>query len=106
MLTQKNATVTLCHSYTEDLTDITSRADILISAIGKAGFVTADMVKKDAVVIDIGINRNEDGKLVGDVCFDEVVDKVDAITPAPSGVGVMTVTALLENTLKAAKLQM
>ena len=104
MLTQKNATVTLCHSHTEDLADITSRADILISAVGKAGFVTANMVKQDAIVIDVGINRNREGKLVGDVCFDDVVRKADAITPVPGGVGIMTVTSLLENTLKAAEL--
>lgn len=104
MLTQKNATVTLCHSHTEDLADITSRADILISAVGKAGFVTANMVKQDAIVIDAGINRNRKGELVGDVCFDDVVRKVDAITPVPGGVGIMTVTSLLENTLKAAEL--
>ena len=104
MLTQKNATVTLCHSHTEDLADITSRADILISAVGKAGFVTANMVKQDAIVIDVGINRNRKGELVGDVCFDDVVRKVDAITPVPGGVGIMTVTSLLENTLKAAEL--
>lgn len=104
MLTQKNATFTLCHSHTEDLAGITSRADILISAVGKAGFVTANMVKQDAIVIDVGINRNREGKLVGDVCFDDVVRKADAITPVPGGVGIMTVTSLLENTLKAAEL--
>ena len=104
MLTQKNATVTLCHSHTKDLAGITSRADILISAVGKAGFVTANMVKQDAIVIDVGINRNREGKLVGDVCFDDVVRKADAITPVPGGVGIMTVTSLLENTLKAAEL--
>lgn len=104
MLTQKNATVTLCHSHTEDLAGITSRADILISAVGKAGFVTANMVKQDTIVIDVGINRNREGKLVGDVCFDDVVRKADAITPVPGGVGIMTVTSLLENTLKAAEL--
>ena len=104
MLTQKNATVTLCHSHTENLTDITSCADILISAVGKAGFVTANMVKQDAIVIDVGINRNREGKLIGDVCFDDVVRKADAITPVPGGVGIMTVTSLLENTLKAAEL--
>lgn len=104
MLTQRNATVTLCHSHTEDLADITSRADILISAVGKAGFVTADMVKQNAIVIDVGINRNREGRLVGDVCFDDVASKVDAITPVPGGVGIMTVTSLLENTLKAAEL--
>lgn len=104
MLTQQNATVTLCHSHTEDLADITSKADILISAVGKTGFVTANMVKKNAIVIDVGMNRDKNGKLCGDVCFDEVVDKVDAITPVPGGVGIMTVTALLENTLKATEL--
>lgn len=104
MLTQRNATVTLCHSHTEDLPDIASKADILISAVGKAGFITADMVKKDAIVIDVGMNRDKNGKLCGDVRFDEVLDKVDAITPVPGGVGVMTVTSLLENTLKAAEL--
>lgn len=104
MLTQRNATVTLCHSHTEDLPDITSKADILVSAVGKAGFITANMVKKDAIVIDVGINRNKSGKLCGDVCFDEVLDKVDAITPVPGGVGIMTVTSLLENTLQVAKL--
>lgn len=104
MLTQKNATVTLCHSHTEDLAGITSCADILISAVGKAGFVTENMVKQDAIVIDVGINRNREGKLVGDVCFDDVVRKADAITPVPGGVGIMTVTSLLENTLKAAEL--
>lgn len=104
MLTQQNATVTLCHSHTEDLVDITSKADILISAVGKAGFVTVNMVKKGAIVIDVGMNRDKSGKLCGDVCFDEVVDKVDAITPVPGGVGIMTVTSLLENTLNAAKL--
>ena len=104
MLTQQNATVTLCHSRTEELPSITSRADILISAVGREGFVTADMVKKDAIIIDVGMNRNKNGMLCGDVCFDEVLSKVDAITPVPGGVGVMTVTSLLENTLKAAEL--
>jgi len=104
MLTQKNATVTLCHSHTEDLPDITSKADILISAVGKAGFVTADMVRKGSVVIDVGINRDKNGKLVGDVCFNSVAAKTYSITPVPGGVGIMTVTSLLENTLKAAEL--
>ena len=102
MLTQENATVTLCHSHTENLADITSRADILISSVGKAGFVTPDMVKQDAIVIDVGINRRADGKLVRDVCFEEVLRKADMVTPVPGGVGVMTVTALLKNTYKAA----
>lgn len=102
MLTQENATVTLCHSHTENLADITSRADILISSVGKTNFVTPDMVKQDAIVIDVGINRRADGKLEGDVCFEEVLQKADMVTPVPGGVGVMTVTALLENTYKAA----
>lgn len=105
MLTHANATVTLCHSYTEQISDITKQADILVSAVGKPRFITADMVKNDAIVIDVGINRTPDGKLVGDVCFDEVLKKVDAVTPVPGGVGVMTVTALLENTYKAALIQ-
>ena len=104
MMTQANATVTLCHSKTCDLGKITQKADILVSSVGKAGFVTADMVHYNAVVIDVGINRNAEGKLVGDVCFDGVADKVGAITPVPGGVGVMTVTSLLENTFKAAEL--
>lgn len=104
MLTQRNATVTLCHSRTKDLADITNKADILVSAVGKAEFVTADMVKKGAIVIDVGMNRNKRGELCGDVCFDEVQGKVDAITPVPGGVGIMTVTSLLENTLRAAEL--
>lgn len=103
MLTQANATVTLCHSKTENLADITQQADIIICAVGKAGFLTADMVSRGAVVIDVGINRNENGKLCGDVCFDEVAEKANAITPVPGGIGVMTVTSLLENTYKSAQ---
>lgn len=102
MLTQANATVTLCHSKTENLTEITRQADIVICAVGRAGFLTADMVSPNAVVIDVGINRSEEGKLVGDVCFDEVAQKVQAITPVPGGIGVMTVTSLLENTYQSA----
>lgn len=104
LLTHNNATVTLCHSHTEELKEITSKADILISSVGKAGFVTADMVQKDAIVIDVGINRGTDGKLVGDICYEEVLKKASAVTPVPGGVGVMTITALLENTYKAALL--
>lgn len=104
LLTHNNATVTLCHSRTEELKEITSKADILISSVGKAGFVTADMVQKDAIVIDVGINRGADGKLVGDICYEEVLEKASAVTPVPGGVGVMTITALLENTYKAALL--
>lgn len=104
-----NATVTLCHSRTENLKEITSKADIIIAAIGQAEFVKADMVKKDAVIIDVGIHRKEDKtkekgyKIVGDVAFDEVSKKASFITPVPGGVGLMTIAALLENTLKAAK---
>jgi methylenetetrahydrofolate dehydrogenase (NADP+)/methenyltetrahydrofolate cyclohydrolase len=104
-----NATVTICHSYTEKLHEITLKADILIVAIGKPGFVTADMVKNDAVVIDVGVHRipseeTKSGfKLVGDVLFDEVAPKCSYITPVPGGVGPMTIVSLLQNTLKAAK---
>lgn len=105
LLTHNNATVTLCHSRTEGLKEITSKADILISSVGKAGFITADMVQENAIVIDVGINRTADGKLIGDVCFEDVLRKAYAVTPVPGGVGVMTITALLENTYSAALLQ-
>jgi len=107
MLVQKgaaaNATVTVCHSRTKNLVEICKQADILIAAIGKANFVTADMVKPGAVVIDVGINR-VDGKLVGDVDFDAVAKIASAITPVPKGVGPMTIAMLLKNTLTAARL--
>lgn len=99
LLLDNNATVTICHSKTQNLKDITSKADILVVAIGKAKFVTEDMVKPNAVVIDVGINR-VDGKLVGDVDFDGVKDKVSYITPVPGGVGLMTIACLLENTIE------
>lgn len=99
MLLEKDATVTVCHSKTKNLAEITRMADILIVAIGKPKFITADMVKDGAIVIDVGINRMEDGKLCGDVDFDAVVDKVRAITPVPGGVGPMTVAELLMNTI-------
>ena len=102
MLLEKNATVTICHSKTQNLKNITSNADILVAAIGRAHFVTADMVKEGAVVIDVGINKL-DGKTVGDVCFDEVSKKASLITPVPGGVGPMTITMLLFNTLKSAE---
>lgn len=105
LLMHKNGTVTVCHSKTKDLPEVTRRADILIVAIGKPKFVTADMVKEGAVVIDVGMNRSEDGKLCGDVDFDEVAKKASAITPVPGGVGPMTITMLLKNTIAAAKLQ-
>lgn len=104
MLTQRDMTVTLCHSKTKNLAEITKQADVVVCAVGKANFLTADMVSSDAIVIDVGINRTDDGKLVGDICAEEVSAKARAITPVPGGVGVMTVTALLENTYKAALL--
>ena len=100
---QKNATVTVCHSKTENLKEITKNADILIAAIGKAKFVTNDMVKDGAVIIDVGINRTEEGKLVGDVDFENVQEKASYITPVPGGVGPMTIAMLMTNVVKAAK---
>ncbi len=105
LLLHRNGTVTICHSRTKDLAEQTRQADILIAAVGKAGFVTADMVKEGAVVIDVGMNRNAEGKLVGDVCYEEVEKKASAITPVPGGVGPMTRAILMRNTLTAAKLQ-
>ncbi len=102
MLLSKNATVTVCHSKTQNLADICKQADILVVAIGKPKFVSADMVKKGAVVIDVGVNRI-DGKLCGDVDFDSVKDVASYITPVPGGVGPMTITMLLYNTLEAYK---
>lgn len=99
----KNATVTVCHSKTKNLKEITKNADILISAIGKAKFVTEDMVKSEAVIIDVGINRTEDGKLVGDVDFENVYSKSSYITPVPGGVGPMTIAMLMNNVVKATK---
>mgnify|MGYP000075613821 FL=1 len=103
LLLDENATVTVCHSRTQELAQFTKSADLLIVAIGRPNFITADMVKDGAVVIDVGINRLETGKLVGDVAFDEVEPKVSYITPVPGGVGPMTITMLLRNTLEAAK---
>lgn len=103
LLLEKNGTVTVCHSKTKSLADITRRADILVVAIGRAEFLRGDMVKDGAVVIDVGINRTAEGKLVGDVCFDEVAKKASFITPVPGGVGPMTITMLLKNTLTAAE---
>ena len=102
---EKNGTVTVCHSKTEGLSEITRSADILVAAVGRPLFVTADMVKPGAVVIDVGINRNSEGKLVGDVDFESVSAIASYITPVPGGVGPMTITMLLENTLLAAKKQ-
>ena len=98
LLLNANATVTVCHSKTKNLKELCSQADILISAVGKANFVTAEMVKDGAVVIDVGINRDESGKLCGDVDFEGVKDKTSYITPVPGGVGPMTITMLMYNT--------
>lgn len=103
LLLDENATVTVCHSRTKDLSTFTTIADLLIVAIGKPEFVTADMIKAGVVVIDVGINRLENGKLVGDVDFESVSSKASYITPVPGGVGPMTITMLLRNTLEAAK---
>ena len=99
----KNATVTTCHSKTKDLKEHTKRADILIVAIGKSKYITSDMIKEKAVIIDVGINRGEDGKLTGDVDFENVEKKASYITPVPGGVGPMTVAMLMNNVIKAAK---
>lgn len=105
VMMQENATVTVCHSHTKNLPDICKQADIVIAAVGKPKFVTDDMVKDGATVIDVGINRDANGKLIGDVDFNEVSKKASFITPVPGGVGLMTVTSLLENTYKAACLR-
>lgn len=104
-LLNKNATVTICHSRTKNLKEITKQADILISAIGKAKFVTEDMVKEGATVIDVGINRMDDGKLIGDTDFENIKEKASYITPVPGGVGPMTIAMLMHNVVKAAKQQ-
>lgn len=98
---QKNATVTIAHSKTKDLKKICSRADVLITAIGKPKFFNHEYIKDDAIVLDVGINRDENNKLCGDVDFEDVKDKVKAITPVPGGVGPMTITMLLQNTIEA-----
>ena len=97
LLLRENGTVTIAHSRTKDLKEITKRADILVAAVGKPKFITADYVKEGAVVIDVGIHRNENNKLCGDVDFDDVIDKVSAITPVPGGVGPMTIAMLMNN---------
>ncbi len=106
LMLKENATVTVCHSRTVGLGDITRTADILVAAVGRPGFVTADMVRDGAVVIDVGINRTAEGKLCGDVDFAAVSEKASYITPVPGGVGPMTITMLLKNTLAAAKDQL
>lgn len=106
LLLGKNATVTICHSRTKNLAEITRQADILVAAVGKAGFVTADMVKPGAAVIDVGINRIATKKLVGDVDFEAVKEVAGAITPVPGGVGLLTIAMLMQNTVEAARLQL
>lgn len=105
LLLHKNGTVTICHSRTKNLAEICSNADILVAAVGKAGFVTPDMVKEGAVVIDVGMNRNTEGKLCGDVDYVACFDKAGYITPVPGGVGPMTIAMLMRNTLTAAKIK-
>ena len=105
LLLHENGTVTICHSRTKNLKEVCQRADILVAAVGRAKFVTADMVKDGAVVIDVGMNRDENGKLCGDVDFDNVKDKCSYITPVPGGVGPMTIATLMKNTIKACKIQ-
>ena len=105
LLLHQNGTVTVCHSRTKDLPEVTRQADILVSAVGKSHFVTADMVQPRAVVIDVGMNRDENGKLCGDVDFDQVEPIASYITPVPGGVGPMTIAMLLKNTVTAAKMQ-
>ena len=105
LLLHENATVVMTHSKTQNLAEITRDADILVAAVGRAKFVTADMVKDGALVIDVGMNRDENGKLCGDVDFENVKGKCSFITPVPGGVGPMTISMLMRNTLTAAKLQ-
>lgn len=105
LLLNKNATVTICHSKTKNIEEITKTADILISAVGRINMVTADMVKEGAVVIDVGMNTNEDGKLVGDVDFENVKEKASYITPVPGGVGPMTIAMLMNNVIKACEME-
>ena len=105
LLLHENGTVTICHSRTKDLKEVCRRADILVAAVGKPKFITADMVKEGAVVIDVGMDRDENGKLCGDVDYDNVCNVASAITPVPGGVGPMTIAMLMKNTVKAAEIQ-
>jgi methylenetetrahydrofolate dehydrogenase (NADP+)/methenyltetrahydrofolate cyclohydrolase len=104
LLMHEHGTVTICHSKTKDLAQKVRNADIVVAAIGKAQFITGDMIKQGAVVIDVGMNRLEDNTLVGDVHFESCVEKAYAITPVPGGVGPMTIAMLMKNTLKSAVL--
>ena len=103
LMVQKNATVTICHTRTRNLKEMCLQADILVAAAGRVGLISADMVKEGAVVIDVAMNRNEQGKLCGDVDYGSIVDKASYITPVPGGVGPMTRAMLMENTLYAAR---
>ena len=105
LMLKENATVTVCHSHTKNLKEIVLQADVVVAAVGRAKFVTADMVKEGAIIIDVGINRNEDGKLCGDVDFEACKEKASYITPVPGGVGPMTIATLMQNTITAAKIQ-
>ncbi len=105
LLLHKNATVTICHSRTKNLAEVCRKADILVAAVGKAKFVTPDMIKEGAVVIDVGMNRLDNGKLCGDVDYDACFDKAGYITPVPGGVGPMTIAMLMKNTLTSAKIK-
>jgi len=105
LLLHKNATVTICHSRTRDIASICRNADLIVAAVGRKHFLTADMVKEGAIIIDVGINRDENGKVCGDVDFENVKEKASYITPVPGGVGPMTISVLMKNTLKAAALQ-
>ncbi|MGN0692710.1 MAG: bifunctional methylenetetrahydrofolate dehydrogenase/methenyltetrahydrofolate cyclohydrolase FolD [Oscillospiraceae bacterium] len=105
LLLHSNGTVTVCHSRTENLKEICAEADILVAAVGKRDFITGDMVKEGAVVIDVGMNRNDEGKLCGDCKFDECAEKAGFITPVPGGVGPMTIAMLMKNTVTAAKIK-
>ena len=105
LLLRENGTVTIVHSHTKNLKEITAQADIVVAAIGKANYITADYIKEGAVVIDVGINRNENGKLCGDVDFAQVSEKASAITPVPGGVGPMTIAMLMHNCLEAFRRQ-
>ena len=105
LLLHSNGTVTICHSRTENLKEICAEADILVAAVGKRNFIKGDMVKEGAVVIDVGMNRNDEGKLCGDCKFDECAEKAGFITPVPGGVGPMTIAMLMKNTVTAAKIK-
>lgn len=106
LLLRENGTVTVCHSHTADLKEVTKRADILVVAIGKAKFITADYIKEGAAVIDVGMDRDENGKLCGDVDFDSAVEKAGAITPVPGGAGPMTIAMLMNNCVYSAELKL